>query len=146
MFDFDPYIHVHDPTLQFTHLSVFQGMCAQKLNVCSRPQDIYTPQHMCSLNHKHGRRCTEMVRYSDTYMYPDTQNHIHTACTHIHRHPVCVCSVVSDSATLWTVATVALCPWDFPGKNIRVGCYFLLQGIFLIRPKYSNISNEIRSF
>ena len=57
MFDFDPYIHVHDPTLQFTHLSVFQGMCAQKLNVCSRPQDIYTPQHMCSLNHKHGRRC-----------------------------------------------------------------------------------------
>ena len=23
-----------------------------------------------------------------------------------------------------------LCPWDFPGKNIRVGCHFLLQGIF----------------
>ena len=22
------------------------------------------------------------------------------------------------------------CPWDFPGKNIRVGCHFLLQGIF----------------
>ena len=21
-------------------------------------------------------------------------------------------------------------PWDFPGKNTRVGCYFLLQGIF----------------
>ena len=24
-----------------------------------------------------------------------------------------------------------LCPWNFPGKNTRVGCHFLLQGIFL---------------
>ena len=24
-----------------------------------------------------------------------------------------------------------LCPWDFPGKNTRVHCHFLLQGIFL---------------
>ena len=24
-----------------------------------------------------------------------------------------------------------LCPWDFPGKNTRVGCHFLFQGIFL---------------
>ena len=24
-----------------------------------------------------------------------------------------------------------LCPWDFPGKNTRMGCHFLLQGIFL---------------
>ena len=24
-----------------------------------------------------------------------------------------------------------LCPWDYPGKNIGMGCYFLLQGIFL---------------
>ena len=23
-----------------------------------------------------------------------------------------------------------LCPWDFPGKNIGVGCHFLLWGIF----------------
>ena len=23
-----------------------------------------------------------------------------------------------------------LCPWDSPGKNTRVGCHFLLQGIF----------------
>ena len=23
-----------------------------------------------------------------------------------------------------------LCPWDFRGKNIGVGCHFLLQGIF----------------
>ena len=24
-----------------------------------------------------------------------------------------------------------LCPWNFPGKSTRVGCRFLLQGIFL---------------
>ena len=24
-----------------------------------------------------------------------------------------------------------VCPWDSPGKNIGVGCHFLLQGIFL---------------
>ena len=34
-------------------------------------------------------------------------------------------------ATLWTVATRLLCPWDFPGKNTGMGCHFLLQGIFL---------------
>ena len=26
-----------------------------------------------------------------------------------------------------------LCPWNFPGKNTGVSCYFLLQGIFLIQ-------------
>ena len=25
------------------------------------------------------------------------------------------------------------CPWDFPGKNTRVGCHDLLQGIFLMQ-------------
>ena len=24
-----------------------------------------------------------------------------------------------------------LCPWDFPDKNIEVGCHFVLRGIFL---------------
>ena len=26
--------------------------------------------------------------------------------------------------------TRLLCPWDFPGQDTGVGCYFLLQGIF----------------
>ena len=33
-------------------------------------------------------------------------------------------------STPWTVPTRLLCPWDFPGKNVAVGCYFLLHGIF----------------
>ena len=32
---------------------------------------------------------------------------------------------------LWTVAHQALSPWDFLGKNTRMGCHFFLQGIFL---------------
>ena len=35
-------------------------------------------------------------------------------------------------ATPWTAkAARFLCPWNFPGKVNGVGCYFLLQGIFL---------------
>ena len=40
-------------------------------------------------------------------------------------------SVVSNS--LWHYepeSTTLLCPWDSPGKNTRVGCRFLLQGIW----------------
>ena len=44
-----------------------------------------------------------------------------------------VCSVMADSVTLWTIATRLLCPWDSPGMNTGVGCYFLLQGIFPIQ-------------
>ena len=36
-------------------------------------------------------------------------------------------SVVSDSATPWTAAHQASCPWDFPGKSTGVGCHCLLQ-------------------
>ena len=35
-----------------------------------------------------------------------------------------------SSVTPWTFARL-LCPWDFPGKNTRVGNHFLLQQIFL---------------
>ena len=45
---------------------------------------------------------------------------------------MCVCQVILvtyDSATLWTVPTGLLCPWASPGKNTRVGCHALLQGI-----------------
>ena len=41
----------------------------------------------------------------------------------------CGSSVVSDSyRPLGLQPTRLLCPWDYPGKNTRVGCYFLLQG------------------
>ena len=38
---------------------------------------------------------------------------------------------MSDSlVTPWTVPVSLPCPWDSSGKNTRLGCYFLLQGIF----------------
>ena len=45
---------------------------------------------------------------------------------------LCVCSVAQSrpTQTPWTVAHQVLCLWNFPGKNIGVGCRFLLQGIF----------------
>ena len=40
-------------------------------------------------------------------------------------------SVMSDSATPWTVACQdPLCPWNLPCRNTRVGSRSLLQGIF----------------
>ena len=41
-------------------------------------------------------------------------------------------SLVSDSLRPRRLSpTRDLCPWDFPGKNTGVGCYFLLPRIFL---------------
>ena len=32
-----------------------------------------------------------------------------------------------------------LCPWNFPGENTGVGCYALLQGIFLTQELNSHL-------
>ena len=57
-----------------------------------------------------------------------------------HVHMCVLCSVVSDSLRphgLWP--TRLFCPWNFRGKNTRVGCYFLLQGIFLTQRSNSSL-------
>ena len=48
---------------------------------------------------------------------------------------VCVCVYVTQSCPtvlrphrLWPARL--LCPWNSPGENTRVGCHFLLQGIY----------------
>ena len=35
--------------------------------------------------------------------------------------------------------TRLLCPWNYPDKNIRVGCHSLLQGIFLTQGAHSHV-------
>ena len=41
-------------------------------------------------------------------------------------------SVMSNFLWLHGLKPVRLlCPWDFPGKNVGVGCHFLFQGVFL---------------
>ena len=44
---------------------------------------------------------------------------------------LCVLSRVQFFVTLCTAEHQLHCPWDFLGKNIGVGCHFLLQGILL---------------
>ena len=51
------------------------------------------------------------------------------ACVHARQ----VTSVMSDSATQWTVAHTLLCPWDSPGNDTGAGCHALLRGIFPIQ-------------
>ena len=51
------------------------------------------------------------------------------------KHLLCFCCLVTklcpnSFATQWTEACQFFYPWDFPGKNIGVGCNYLLQGIF----------------
>ena len=47
----------------------------------------------------------------------------------ISQKPVRAFSVVSNSSQPYELQpTRLLCPWNFPGKNITVGCQFLLQG------------------
>ena len=42
-----------------------------------------------------------------------------------------MCSVMSSSLRPHGLQPARLlCPWNSPGKNTRVGCHFLLQGIF----------------
>ena len=49
------------------------------------------------------------------------------------------CSVASDSLQPHGLQpTRLLCPWNFPDKNTRVSCHFLLQEIFLTQG--SNLS------
>ena len=44
---------------------------------------------------------------------------------------ICACSAVPDSFPPHGLQpTKLLCPWDFRGKNIGLGCHFLLKGIF----------------
>ena len=42
-----------------------------------------------------------------------------------------VLSHIQLFVTPWTVYPIrCLCPWNFPGKNTRMGCHFLLQEMF----------------
>ena len=59
------------------------------------------------------------------YMYSFIDRH-YIYCLSIDRH-----SVRSNPFTPWTVDRQLLCPWDFSGRNTRVGHHALLQGIFL---------------
>ena len=51
-----------------------------------------------------------------------------------------VCSVTQELEP-----TRLLCPWNFPGKNTEVSCYFLLQGIFLTQGSNQHLLHLLES-
>ena len=53
----------------------------------------------------------------------------YTVLIHVYTCNVCLLSCVRLFKTHGLQPTRLLCPWDSPGKNIRMGCHFLLQGI-----------------
>ena len=116
-----------------SHTWAYSKDCVLRNSTCAADPKTYTLHNTRVLwiinMEEDAQRWSEI----QTHTYIQTHKTISTQHAHTYTDTPCVCSVVSDSATLQTVATVALCPWDFPGKNIRVGCYFLLQGIFLTR-------------
>ena len=58
----------------------------------------------------------------------------HSTCSHC---PVECAMLLSHFSCVWLFVTLCMTacqiphPWDSPGKNIGMGCHFLLQGIFL---------------
>ena len=58
----------------------------------------------------------------------------------LQRNTVCVLSHVQLCATPWTAPCQAPLSMGFSSKVIRVGCHFLLQGIFLIQKPKSLVS------
>ena len=57
----------------------------------------------------------------------------HSTCSHC---PVECAMLLSHFSCVWLFVTLCMTacqiphPWDSPGKNIGMGCHFLLQGIF----------------
>ena len=73
-------------------------------------QDLVTPQHLYYSTHEDNYICVCVCASTCVY--------------------VCVCLVLSDSLQPHGLQPARLlCPWDSPGKNTRVGCHALLQGI-----------------
>ena len=82
-----------------------------------------------------GKLCTGIYVCIHIHVCPhiDTHGYMHLgiyACMYVYMH---CCLVTKSCPTLCNPMdqpSRRLCPWDFPGKNTRVCCHFLLQGIF----------------
>ena len=88
-------------------------------------QQLWVPEHGVQSHIAH-KKCHDIHQTREnTLCYRDPR--VDSSCT-------CMLSrsVMSDSLRLHGLQPARhLCPRNFPGKNTGVGCYFLLQGIFL---------------
>ena len=77
-----------------------------------------------------GAQCTTPWRPHTLLMLSLQSQHCHSSVGSMH---VCLCQLLSCVNSLWSFGlqpTRLFCPWDFSGKNTRVDCHFLLQGVF----------------
>ena len=92
------------------------------------------------------RICNYIYAYSSVTLFKGESKWLTNLCKENLKIYVCVCvfvCVLSCSimfGSLWPHGLQfarLLCPWNFPGKNIGVGCLFPLHGIF--RTQGSNL-------
>ena len=83
--------------------------------------------------------CIYVCVCTQIFMYTGTHTSIHICLTHNPEKKTVHYFLSLIDFTKWCLtlrppglySPRLLCPWNSPGKNTRVGCHFLLQGIFL---------------
>ena len=98
---------------------------ASRKSLTSRaPAGSYTGN--CTHTHTHTQLRALCVRLQINLTFPGNPHSLEV------KIPSVSGPVMSNSLWLPGLQPIRLlCPWDSPGKNTRVGCHSLLQGIFL---------------
>ena len=109
-----------------THTHVCKPECAWPVCICMRvcvhvPTCVCQWACVCILSPSSSPSSSASV-----YLPPLKLITVPVGQTQINHQCVCV----SCSVTAWLQPARLLCPWNFPGKNTRVGCHALLQRIF----------------
>ena len=107
--------------------------------VSLNPPKTYSPWHLTSPahtdTHTHTHTHTDVQKYThidkQIYIQRDTQIYTHTH-THTHTHWLDTGQVLVIQFCL-TLCHPMVCPQKSAGKNARVGCHSMLQGIFPIQ-------------
>ena len=112
------------------YLGILMPGTGSRLHICLMNEMVFTPLTDPSPYQSHS-----LIATSQFIMHP--QPHWPLSFPWICTAPSCQNVWVSVAQSCPTLLphglepTRLLCPWDFPGKNARVGCHFLLQGIVL---------------
>ena len=80
---------------------------------------------------KIARRNINKLRYTDDTTFMAESKELKSLLMKVKSESEVAQSCPDSSRPHGLQPTRLLCPWDFPGKSIGVGCHFLLQGIFL---------------
>ena len=94
---------------------------------------IHTCKSIYTCRHTNICLCISEMNDSNDSAMGITQKGKESEKEYMHIY-VCMHAQLLNCIWLFVVPwTRFLWPWDFPGKNIGVGCHFLFQGIFLIQ-------------